>query len=88
MIKVLYFGALWCMPCKQMTPVFELVTDQMQSDEIVFDKVDIDDKKELAQKYSIASIPQIVIIDKDGTELSRGGIMPPHQLTQFIKEQL
>ena len=55
------FYADWCMPCVMMGPIVEEISEKMK-DKIKVGKVNIEDNKELAQKYNIASIPNFVLI--------------------------
>lgn len=58
------FYATWCGPCKTMTPVMEQM-EQKYGDRIEFQKVDVDQNEELARKYNVMSIPNIVILSPD-----------------------
>ena len=58
------FYATWCGPCKAMTPVMEQM-EQKYGDRIEFQKVDVEQNEELAQKYNVQSIPNIVILSPD-----------------------
>lgn len=53
--KVLYFTATWCPPCKKIAPVFEKISKEFEA--TTFVKIDIDDHRELAEKYNISSVP-------------------------------
>lgn len=58
------FYATWCGPCKAMTPVMEQM-EQKYGNRIEFQKVDVDQNEELARKYNVMSIPNIVILSPD-----------------------
>lgn len=58
------FYATWCGPCKAMSPVMEQM-EEKYGDRIEFKKVDVDQDGELAQKYNVESIPNIVILSPD-----------------------
>lgn len=62
-IAIVDFWAPWCGPCKMMTPVIEKIAKE--NPDIVVGKVNVDDSPNLAQKYSILSIPTVIIF-KDG----------------------
>lgn len=67
--KVVYkFSAVWCGPCKQIAPTLSKVEEEFSDIKVVH--VDIDDEPELAQKFSIKSIPCIVFTNK-GSETNR-----------------
>ncbi len=57
------FFAVWCGPCKIMSPIVDEIADEMP--EVVVGKVDVDENDELAEKYQVMSIPTILVI-KDG----------------------
>ena len=58
------FWAPWCGPCKQQTPILEKVAAAV-GDKAVISKVNVDESPELAAKYSIRSIPTLILL-KDG----------------------
>jgi thioredoxin len=68
MIEVKKFSAAWCGPCKALAPVFENVKTKF--DNIKFESIDVDEQFEIASKYSIRSVPTI-IVEKNGIEVER-----------------
>ena len=68
MIEVKKFEASWCGPCKALKPIFENVASKYN--DVNFSYVDVDEQFELASKYSVRSVPT-VIIEKDGKEVQR-----------------
>ena len=64
-IVLVDFWASWCGPCRMLGPIMEEVAKETKVCE-----VNVDDEAELAEKYSISSIP-CVIAFKDGKEISR-----------------
>ncbi|MBE6817031.1 MAG: thioredoxin [Ruminococcaceae bacterium] len=57
------FYAVWCGPCKMMSPVIDEIA--AENPDIVVGKVDVDENDDLAEKYQVMSIPTILVI-KDG----------------------
>jgi len=53
------FWASWCGPCKMIAPLLDQIASEM-GDQVVIGKVNIDDNGQLAEKYSIASIPTFI----------------------------
>lgn len=56
---VIDFHATWCGPCKMFAPIFERIAEKNEAD-VQFVRIDVDKVPELAQKYSVISIPTIV----------------------------
>jgi len=68
MLEVKKFYATWCGPCKMLTPIMEQI--KKKHTDIKFEDVDVDSQFEIASKYSIRSVPT-VIIEKNGKEVGR-----------------
>ena len=62
------FYADWCGPCRLTSPIIEELSNEYT--DIKFLKVDVDKNPELAQQYSIFSIPTFMIF-KDGKPVSQ-----------------
>jgi thioredoxin 1 len=56
---VVDFHADWCGPCKQVSPVVEMLSEEHEG-RARFVKVDIDRNRDVAQAYNIRSIPAIL----------------------------
>lgn len=54
------FWAQWCAPCKMLAPIIAEIAKENEA-EVKVGKIDIDDQSALAQRFSIASIPTIVV---------------------------
>ena len=63
------FFANWCMPCLMMSPVIDELNEKFEG-KIKFGKVDVEDNQELAHKFKVASIPNMILF-KDGKEIDR-----------------
>ena len=57
------FYADWCGPCRQLAPVLEEVARDTRTVKIV--KVNVDQNRALAARYSVSSIPRLMVF-KDG----------------------
>lgn len=65
-VKLLDFYADWCGPCKKQDPILEEVEEEWEDNDVIeFEKVDIDENSELAQNFSVRSIPTIIIIEEN-----------------------
>ncbi|EMG49201.1 TRX2 Thioredoxin-2 [Candida maltosa Xu316] len=65
---VVDFFATWCGPCKMIAPLLDKFSTEYS--QVKFLKVDVDQLGDIAQKYSITSMPTLVFI-KNGQEIER-----------------
>ncbi|OGD62949.1 thioredoxin [Candidatus Beckwithbacteria bacterium RBG_13_42_9] len=63
------FYAQWCGPCKMAAPVLDKLSEEF-APKVKIVKIDVDQSRDLAQKYQIMSIPTIVAF-KNGQEVAR-----------------
>jgi thioredoxin 1 len=54
------FTATWCGPCKALAPIVEKIADEFQG-KIKVGKLDIDDAPGIASKYSVRSVPTVIV---------------------------
>jgi len=81
------FWADWCVPCKMFSPILEEAADELDG-KAVFAKLNVDDYGELAQKYTIASIPTVLLF-KDGELVERSvGVKPKEGVLELINKYL
>lgn len=86
-LVVVDFFATWCGPCKMFSPVFNEIGGEME-EAADFYKVDIDESMDLAEKYSVSTVPTAIIF-KDGEEKDRlVGFIPKEKLKEKIEEHL
>ena len=58
------FHAVWCAPCKQMSPVIDKLSQNYKG-KVKVEKIDVEANREIAQSNQIQSIPGFVLF-KDG----------------------
>tara|TARA_B100001248_G_C26953131_1_gene262505 strand:- start:56 stop:379 length:324 start_codon:yes stop_codon:yes gene_type:complete len=81
------FWAEWCGPCKMLTPILEELSDEMIK-EISIVKVNLDENQDLAMKYSIRSIPTLLLF-KDGNLLdTKVGLLPKNEIVAWFKSKI
>ena len=79
------FYADWCGPCKMMSPVIDKLAEEYEG-KIKVGKVNVDENGDLAVKYGIMSIPNMVVF-KNGEVADRvvGAIPKPAMKEKFEK---
>lgn len=79
-MKLLKFQASWCGPCKMLAKTLESMEVPYEITEI-----DIDEIPETAMKYSVRSIPTLIIVDETGAEIRRAnGALNQNALKEFF----
>lgn len=59
------FWATWCGPCQVMRPIIEELAKDFEGKGIKIGKINIDENSQMAEKYGVMSIPDLVFF-KDG----------------------
>lgn len=84
-VLVDFFGT-WCPPCKALLPTIVKVADQFAG-RVKVGKVNVDDNQELAVKYGITSVPQVLIFQGgDQPKHRRAGIVAEAELVKLLNE--
>ena len=79
------FWATWCGPCKVMGPNFEKSASKFPL-KTLFVKVNTEQEQSLGSRFSIQSIPTLMIF-KDGKEVHRiSGALDETSLTQLVSQ--
>jgi len=63
------FWAGWCMPCKMLAPIINEVAEEVNGSAKI-GKLNVEEQREIAAKYSVRSIPTILLL-KNGKEVNR-----------------
>jgi len=76
------FWAAWCGPCRMFGPIFESASERYP--DAVFGKVDTDAQTDLAQAFSISSIPTLMVIRDNVVLYAQPGALPEAALEELI----
>jgi thioredoxin 1 len=81
------FWAPWCGPCRLVSPVVETFGDK-HNEKISVAKVNTDENQQLAMRYSIFSIPTLIVF-QNGREAARlVGYMPQEVMEERLSRFL
>ena len=84
---VVDFWAEWCGPCKMIAPILsEIATEQ--AEHLTVAKINVDENPEIAQKFSVMSIPTLIVFDKGQVAKRLVGAKGKPQLLQELGEFL
>ena len=70
-LEVLNFSASWCGGCTMLKPILtQIVEEYKDNEDIIFEKIDVEEKSDFAKSHNIKSIPVILFI-KNGEVIDR-----------------
>lgn len=81
------FFASWCGPCKMFAPVVEKVSQQYK-DKVTVLKINIDENAEIAEKYSIKSVPTSILFKNNSIVERTSGLISFSQCSNLIDKYL
>jgi len=84
---VVDFWAVWCGPCKMLTPTLDQIAAEFEGKAKV-GKVNVDENQQLAAQYGIMSIPTVMIF-KDGKVVEQFiGVQPKGVYVDALQKHL
>src|SRR6266567_521259 len=75
------FWAEWCGPCHAVSPVLERIAEERQ---LKLVKVNIDENQDLALRYGIQSIPNMILFEGGQPKANAVGAMPKGMLERSL----
>lgn len=82
------FFAEWCGPCKLMAPVIDELIEEYKGKSVKIGKLNVDENKEIAEKYNIMGIPAIIIFKKGKVIEQLTGYQPKEMLKGLIDKNI
>ena len=84
---VVDFWAEWCGPCKQISPVLEEISDEM-NDQVIIAKHNIDQEPNTPTKYGIKGIPTMLLFKGGELKATKVGATTKSDIRSWIKENI
>ena len=80
---LLDFWASWCAPCRRVVPIVEEIADERM--DIKVGKINVDEEPELANKFSIMSIPTLVVMKNGKIVQQVTGARPKNAILEMLQ---
>lgn len=78
------FWASWCGPCRMVPPIVEELADELTAQKV--GKINIEEQPELAEAFSVMSIPTLMVI-KNGKVVSKAtGARPKQAILDMLEK--
>lgn len=84
-ITVKDFYADWCGPCKTQDPILEELKDDF-GDRFELEKVNVDEKQDVANEYQVRSLPTIIVENDDGVVERFVGVTQREQIEDALEQ--
>ncbi len=81
---LLDFWAVWCPPCKMLSPVIQEIADEYEGRAKV-GKINVDEEPELAAMFRVENIPTVVVMRDGKMAESAVGYRPKEQITAMLE---
>ena len=81
------FWAEWCGPCKMIAPILDEISVELK-DKILVTKVNLDENQDLALKYSIRSIPSLLLFEGGSLLDMKVGLLSKTDLLRWIESKV
>jgi thioredoxin 1 len=80
------FFAVWCGPCQMMAPLIEELSSELEG-KVKVGKMNVDENEQTAQKYSIMSIPTLILFKKGEVFKTLTGLRTKEDILAEILEK-
>ena len=81
------FWAPWCGPCRMVAPIVDELAGEYAG-KLNFFKVNVDDNQKVAQKYSVMSIPTLIVFKNGKPATNIVGFKPKGELKKVLDNAL
>ena len=77
------FWAPWCGPCRMLSPIVDQVAEA--TDGVQIGKVNVVEQEELADRYSIMSVPALKFFKNGEVVKDSTGFLPKEKIEEMIR---
>ena len=77
------FWAVWCGPCKMMSPIVDRFAEE--NDDVKVGKINVDEEPELAIQFKVMSIPTLKLFSGGEEKKTSVGVISDDDLKAFVK---
>jgi len=85
-LVVVDFWAVWCGPCKMMSPIVDELATELEG--VTVGKVNVDENPDLARQFNILSIPTFIIFRSGQVVEQFSGSMNKEMLRERIVKHI
>ena len=81
-VVLLDFWASWCGPCRILSPVLDEISDERGDIKVA--KINVDEEPQLAERFSVHSIPTIVVMQRGNVKNTAVGVLPKENILKLL----
>ncbi|PSP15513.1 thiol reductase thioredoxin [Halobacteriales archaeon QH_10_67_13] len=78
------FYADWCGPCKSQEQILEEL--EAEYDGVEFERIDVDERQEIANEYQVRSLPTLIVENDEGIVDRFVGVTQADDLTDAFEK--
>lgn len=79
---ILDFWAEWCGPCRMLSPIIDEIAEE--NNEIKVGKINVDEQRELAERFQIAAIPTVIVMKNGVISETSVGVKPKEEILKML----
>ena len=77
------FYAEWCGPCKMLSPIVDELSEELS--DVNFYKLNIDESDEIVRRYSVMSIPTLLVFENGELKNTSVGFKNKDEVKELLK---